>query len=154
MRETCEAPDCFRQVRHGSLCDTHAKRQWRGQALSAPVQAKNRTPRQAFLDAVLRYADADAADDAEFRRVSWALEQAGRRYFGRGRGGVGRPPTIDTEAAVRLYRSLRSLRAVARELATTRDAVRRALARGGVRRAGGKFPTGSVSPRGEENEEP
>lgn len=134
---TCSAPDCLNPVRHGELCDTHAKRAWRarqaegarGKPLSGPVQAKNRSPRQAFLDAVHRYVDADSADDTEFRRARWALEQAGRRYFAGAKGGVGRPRSVDADDVARLFRQLKSVRGVARHLGASKDAVWRALSK-------------------------
>lgn len=143
---TCQAPDCYRPTRGGrTYCDAHQRRVTRGTSLAAPL-VEARTPWERFVDAVLRYADADAdvENDAAFTRAEWNLKDAGRRYFAK--GATGRPPQLDTGAAVRLFRQNRSVRATARALGVSRDAVRRALARGGVRRTGGKFPTGVARP--------
>lgn len=132
--KTCEAPDCLNQVRHGAMCETHAKRLQRGSLLTAPVQPKNRTPRQAFLDAALRYADAAAEDDEEFLRANWALMQAGRRYFLGARGGIGRPLSVDAEEVSRLFRSLKSVRAVARHMGRSASVIHRVLRKTSVYR--------------------
>lgn len=68
---TCSAPDCLRPVRHGELCEAHAKRRQRDQPLSGPIAATNQTPRERFLEAVLRYAAADSDD--EWERSEWVL---------------------------------------------------------------------------------
>lgn len=144
---TCEAPDCFNPVRHGALCETHAKRLQRGSSLTAPVQAKNRSPRQAFLDAVHRYADADDDDEEEFRRADWALTQAGRRYFAGARGGVGRPLSIDAEEVARLFRQLKSVRAVARAMGRNVAVVHRVLVKSPVYRKFRNTRAGVRKPR-------
>lgn len=144
MSATCEAPDCLRPTRGGrTFCDAHQRRVNRGTSVTAPL-VEARTPWERFVDAVHRYADADTGDDAEFERAMWNLRDAGRRYFARGLSGP--PPVIDTAKAVRLFRETKSVRKVAKELGFSRDAVRRALSRGGVRRAGGVTPTGVARP--------
>lgn len=156
MNFTCDAPDCLRPTRDGrTYCEAHQKRAKRGQSMSAPLDSARyarsgpdaRTPEQRFLDAVLRFADASAEDDEEYRRAKWNLDDAGRRHYGRASG---RPPTIDTSRVVALWWELRSVRAIANQLGRSRDSVRRALARGGVKRGGGKHPTG---PRGRKTRE-
>lgn len=127
---TCSAPDCLRPVRHGELCEAHAKRRQRDQPLSGPIAATKQTPRERFLEAVLRYAAADSDD--EWERSEWVLMKAGARYFRR--AGVGRPPVVDETRAAELFRTLQSVRGVARQLGATRQSVRRALMRAGVRK--------------------
>lgn len=137
MSAYCEAPDCLNPVRRGAFCEAHAKRLQRakgGRPSSEPLQARNRSPRLAFLDAVLRYADADASDDEAFRRARWALEQAGRRYFAGAKGGVGRPSSVDADHVVVLFRQLKGVRAVARHLDVSVAAVHRVLSKSPVYR--------------------
>ncbi len=132
---TCEAPDCLRPTRNGRYCEAHAKRLQRGASLG-PVQ-EARTPWERFVDAVLRYAEAE--EDADYQRAEWNLKDAARRWVKQDVGGrIGRPPTVDAGCAWRLFRELRSVRATARALGTSRQSVRRALGRAGVR----KFRTG------------
>lgn len=152
MTAYCEAPECLSPVRSGSLCETHAKRVRRAKgndatALTAPVQAKNRSPRLAFLDAVLRYADADASDDEAFRRARWALEQAGRRYFAGHRGGVGRPLSVDADEVAALFRQLKSVRAVARHLGRSKSVIHRVLLKSPVYRKFRDTSDGGRKPR-------
>lgn len=146
MSSTCEAPECLRPTRGGrTYCDAHQRRVNRGTTrLGAPL-VEARTPWERFVDAVHRYADADTGGDAEFTRATWNLRDAGRRYFSKGLSGP--QPTIDTARAVRLFRETKSVRATAKQLGFSRDTVRRALARGGVRRAGVVTPTGVGGPQ-------
>ena len=59
----CVVTDCLRPVRHGELCEAHAKRRQREQVLSAPIAPTNQTPRERFLEACLRYAAAACQTD-------------------------------------------------------------------------------------------
>ena len=128
----CVVTDCLRPVRHGELCEAHAKRRQREQVLSTPIAPTNQTPRERFLEACLRYAAADS--DAEWKRSEWVLMKAGARYFRDGKAGVGRPASVNETTAAELFRTLKSVRGVARQLNATRQSVRRALGRAGVRK--------------------
>lgn len=130
MSTTCEAPDCLRPARHGIYCDTHGKRARQGRPLAAPIPPTNQTPRERFFEACLRFAAADSDD--EYQKAEWVLMKAGIRYFKR--ANVGRPPTVDASKAAEMFRHLQSVRAVARSLGTSRQSVRRALGRAGVRK--------------------
>lgn len=144
MRATCEAADCLRPTRGGrTYCEAHSKRATRGGVMSAPI-LEPRTPYERFIDAVLRYADVDSGDEKAFERAKWNLNDAGRRHFAKSLPGPA--PLIDTRRAVRLFRQNKSIKATAREMGFSRDAVRRALARGGVRRNVGATPTRVASP--------
>lgn len=128
---TCEATDCLRVVRHGRYCEAHAKRLQRDTVpLSAPVR-EARTPRQVFLDAVLRYAAADS--DEEFERADNTLYYAGRAYFSTVVRG-GRPPKVAPDVVAQVYAQWGTVAATARELHISRQAVMRALAKKGVRK--------------------
>jgi hypothetical protein len=82
----------------------------------------------------LRYADADAGNDEDYRRATWALEQAGRRYFAGSKGGVGRPLSVDADEVATLFRRLKSVRAVARHLDRSVAVVHRVLLKSPVYR--------------------
>lgn len=137
---TCQAPDCYRPTRGGrTYCDAHQKRLQRGQPLAPPLdETRNttgldtRTPREAFLDAVLKYANADA--DAEFKRAEYLLMKWGRRYF------RGAPELrVDVREVASMVRRVGSIRGAARELGISRNAIRRALDR--LRLRGRMVPT-------------
>lgn len=143
---TCQAPECYRPTRGGrTYCDAHQKRLQRGMSLSAPLDATHntsatqRTPREAFLDAVLKYANANAESDAEFKKAEYLLMKWGRRHF---RG----PPElrVDVREVASMVRRVGSIRGAARAMGISRNAVRRALDRLRLRKGLGRMvPTGS-----------
>lgn len=115
------------------MCEMHAKRLQRGLPMAAPADEarglRKSDPREVFLEAVLRYANADSEE--EFRRAEYRLFDAGRRYF---RTPTGRPPSRSLGDVIRAWQELHSVHGVARKLGVSRRSVQRALTRAGVRK--------------------
>lgn len=140
----CEAPECVRPARaQGRYCEAHYKRLQRGQPLTEPIDealargASARTAEDAFWESVIAYANAEA--DEEYERQRALVRKWARRVFG---VPAGRPPVVDVRRAVELYRQA-GVRGAARALGVSRNAVRRALDRAGVRRF--RTPRGSTT---------
>jgi hypothetical protein len=135
---TCQAPGCTRPARTGNqgsrYCEAHYKRLQRGRPLSTPLQESagrgvtGRSTSEAYWESVLAYGNAES--DADFARARELVQKWGRRLFGTPSG---RPPKVEQRVAVEAVQRL-GIRGAARALNVSRNAVRRALERAGVRK--------------------
>jgi len=150
---TCQAlEDCDRPVEKSGLCAGHRKQKQRGQSFTPlaanrglPVDSPHRlTYHEALVEAALAVADCDAEDDARWARLDGALCRAAVRFakqavtqriregMERRRAAglpVGGKVKVSQEQARAAVEQARGIRAAARSMGVSRDAVRRALRR-------------------------
>lgn len=72
----CSIDGCARCAFRSGLCATHYKRKQRNKDLAAPVREYGMTQLQRIAKAALRYANAEDADENEYRRAAKRLLEA------------------------------------------------------------------------------
>lgn len=144
--------DCDRPVEKSGLCAGHRKQKQRGQPFTPlavnrglPADSPHRLSyHEAMVQAALELADCDAEDDTRWERLVGALRRAAIRFAKqavtqkiregmerRAAAGLplGRPVKVGFEQASEAVRIAGGVRAGARSLGVSYDAVRRALVR-------------------------
>lgn len=144
---SCQAlDDCDRPVEKAGLCAGHRKQKTLGKPFTplSDSRAGRLTYHQVMVEAALALADADSDDDRAFDRATDNLRKAAISYARQAiatriKEGLARrraaglpscgPPKLTHGQALDAVKTAGGIRAAARALGVSRDAVRRALRR-------------------------
>lgn len=77
--ERCQGPDCDKPAERDGHCRGHRQQKYEGRELT-PLAPRKQTRWQILSEAALAYADANAEDQAEWRRRQSRLIMAARKY--------------------------------------------------------------------------